>query len=234
MLELRNLEAGYGSIQVLRRLNLSAQTGRITALLGGNGAGKTTTMHCIAGILKPSAGEVTYKGKPLASLPAHRIFAEGIALVAQGRQLFPEMTVTENLEMGALAAPTRHQVAEMTEEIFGRFPRLRERAHQRAASLSGGEQQMLATGRALMSRPSVLLLDEPTTGLAPIIVSELSRIIRELNRGGLTILIVEQNVRMALKLADDVYVMRNGEIVLHEPASALRDGAQVFQSFLEF
>lgn len=232
MLELRNLEAGYGPIQVLRALNLTAPEGKVTALLGGNGAGKTTTMHAIAGILRPNGGEIRFRDRRISGLPAHRVFGEGIALVAQGRRLFPEMTVAENLEMGALAAPTRSRVRELMDENFERFPRLKERAKQRAASLSGGEQQMLATGRALMSRPSMLLLDEPSTGLAPIIVAELVRLIRGLNEAGLTILIVEQNVRMALKVADDVYVIRSGEVVLNKPASELQDDSALFDSYL--
>jgi len=232
MLSVRDLEAGYGSLKVLRRITLAVPEGKVVALLGGNGAGKTTAMHAIAGILRPMAGEILFAGQALQGLAPHRIFRHGISLVAQGRQLFPEMSVRENLELGALAAQTRKEIAPLTEEIFRRFPRLAQRAEQRAASLSGGEQQMLATGRALMSRPALLLLDEPTTGLAPIIVTELVRIIHELRDAGLTILLVEQNVRMALKVAEDVYVMRNGRIVLHAPAADLHDSDEVFSSYL--
>jgi len=189
-------------------------------------------MHALAGIIPVSGGQVLFEDERLDGLSSHRIFARGIALVAQGRQLFPEMTVRENLEMGALAAPTRRQSSVLIAETFDRFPRLAQRAGQRAASLSGGEQQMLATGRALMSRPSLLLLDEPTTGLAPIIVAELGRILRDLNAGGLTILVVEQNVRMALRISDEVYVMRGGEIVLHAPTAELRDKDEVFNSYI--
>jgi branched-chain amino acid transport system ATP-binding protein len=216
----------------LHGLDLTVPTGKVVALLGGNGAGKTTTMHAIAGLLPASGGTVRFEGQPLNGLPAHRIFARGVALVAQGRRLFPEMTVRENLEMGALAAATRHQVGAMTAEMFGYFPRLAERAEQRAASLSGGEQQMLATGRALMSRPRLLLLDEPTTGLAPIIVAEMVKLIRTLNGKGLTILLVEQNVHMALQVAEDVYVLRNGAIVMQSTAAALRDDTVLFDSYL--
>lgn len=232
MLEIKGLHAGYGPVQVLRGLDLVAQEGRITALLGANGAGKTTTMHAVTGVLKPSGGEILYRKSRLDSLPAHSIFGHGVALVAQGRRLFPEMTVTENLEMGALAAPTKHHVRELIDENFERFPRLKDRAKQRAASLSGGEQQMLATGRALMSRPSLLLLDEPSTGLAPVIVAELVRIILELNKAGLTILLVEQNMRMALKVAHEVHVMRGGSVVLSKPADEIRDANIVFDSYL--
>jgi branched-chain amino acid transport system ATP-binding protein len=232
MLEVRNLTAGYGHLKVLRGLTLDVPEGRVVALLGGNGAGKTTTMHALTGIIPSTGGEILFKGDRIRGLASNRIFSRGMALVAQGRQLFPEMTVRENLEMGALSAVTRPETAKLIAEIFGLFPRLAERAENRAASLSGGEQQMLATGRALMSRPSLLLLDEPTTGLAPIIVHELGRILRTLNEAGLTILVVEQNVKMALKLADDVYIMRGGEIILHAPASELQDSDDMFRSYL--
>ena len=232
MLEVRDLTAGYGHLRVLRGLSLDVAEGGVVALLGGNGAGKTTTMHVLAGLLAASSGHIRFKGESIRGLPSNRIFARGMTLVAQGRQLFPEMTVRENLEMGALVARTRRETAKLTDEVFDLFPRLLERVDNRAASLSGGEQQMLATGRALMSRPSLLLLDEPTTGLAPIIVHELGRILRRLNEGGLTILVVEQNVQMALKLADTVYVMRNGAVVLHAPASKLQDSAEMFRSYL--
>jgi branched-chain amino acid transport system ATP-binding protein len=186
----------------------------------------------LTGIIPSTGGEILFKGDRIRGLASNHIFSRGMALVAQGRQLFPEMTVRENLEMGALSAVTRPETGKLIAEIFGLFPRLAERAENRAASLSGGEQQMLATGRALMSRPSLLLLDEPTTGLAPIIVHELGRILRTLNKAGLTILVVEQNVKMALKLADDVYIMRGGEIVLHAAASELQDSDDMFRSYL--
>jgi branched-chain amino acid transport system ATP-binding protein len=232
MLSVRALEAGYGSIEVLRKLSLEVPTGKIVALLGGNGAGKTTTMRAIAGLLPARGGEILLDGAPVHRLPAHKVFQRGIALVAQGRELFPEMTVRENLELGALAAPTRRDSGRLIDEIFARFPRLGERADQRAASLSGGEQQMLATGRALMSKPTVLLLDEPTTGLAPIIVNELQRIILELNRAGQTILVVEQNVRLALAVAHHVYVMRQGAIVMDRPAGELAGSDEMFRAYL--
>ncbi len=232
MLEVRDLTAGYGHLRVLRGLSLDVPEGGVVALLGGNGAGKTTTMHVLAGLLAASGGHIRFRGESIRGLTSNRIFARGMTLVAQSRQLFPEMTVRENLEMGALVARTRREIAKLTDEVFDLFPRLLERVDNRAASLSGGEQQMLATGRALMSRPSLLLLDEPTTGLAPIIVHELGRILRRLNEGGLTILVVEQNVQMALKLADTVYVMRNGAVVMHAPASEVQDSAEMFRSYL--
>ena len=232
MLSVRGLHAGYGSLKVLHDVTLNVPAGRIVALLGGNGAGKTTAMHAITRIIPVTSGEVQFEGKRIDRMSSDQIFRQGIALVAQGRQLFPEMTVRENLEMGAISTRSHAETTAAMAEMFALFPRLRERADQRGASLSGGEQQMLATGRALMSRPRLLLLDEPTTGLAPIIVKELSRVLRELNAAGLTILIVEQNVRMALKLADDVYILRGGEIVMQAPASELQDSDEMFKSYL--
>ena len=232
MLELREVEAGYGSLRVLHKVSLTVPRGKVVALLGGNGAGKTTTMRAIAGLNPALSGEILLDGLPVQRLPSHKIFARGIALVPQGRELFPEMTVRENLELGALAARTRLEAESLLKIIFERFPRLGERASQRAASLSGGEQQMLATGRALMSKPDVLLLDEPTTGLAPIIVRELEHIIRDLNRAGQTILIVEQNVRMALKVAEHVYVLRNGRIVMEAPSAEIGSSDEMFRTYL--
>jgi len=233
MLEVRNLEAGYGSLKVLRGVGLSVPRGKVIALLGGNGAGKTSTINAISGVLPPTAGTITLDGVELQRLPSHRILQHGIAVVPQGRQLFPEMTVYENLEIGAFVRrATRPEIEQDLVGIFNRFPRLRERAGQRAGSLSGGEQQMLATGRALMARPNVLLLDEPTTGLAPIIVQELVRIISELNASGQTIVLVEQHVRMALQVAHYVYIIRSGVIVQQSEATALSDDDEMFRAYL--
>ncbi|MBM3560698.1 MAG: ABC transporter ATP-binding protein [Alphaproteobacteria bacterium] len=232
MLTVTDLEAGYGSIRVLRGVGFNVPVGKVVALLGGNGAGKTTTMKTIAGIVGASGGRIEFGGDRIEREPSHRIFARGLALVPQGRELFPEMTVTENLELGGLARLNAGEITRGVEEVFTRFPRLKERAQQRAATLSGGEQQMLATGRALMSRPKLLLMDEPTTGLAPLIVAELIRIVRELNRGGQTILLVEQNVRMALAVADYVYIIRTGQIVAQSEAAKLSDRDEMFKSYL--
>ncbi|MSP66570.1 MAG: ABC transporter ATP-binding protein [Alphaproteobacteria bacterium] len=232
VLTVTDLEAGYGSIKVLRGIGFTVPAGKVVALLGGNGAGKTTTMKTIAGIVAATAGQVEFDGRRIEREPSHRIFARGLALVPQGRELFPEMTVIENLELGGLARRSTTEIAAGIAGVFAQFPRLAERAHQRAATLSGGEQQMLATGRALMSRPKLLLLDEPTTGLGPLIVAELIRIVRELNRGGQTILLVEQNVRMALAVADYVYIIRTGEIVAESEAAKLSDRDEMFRSYL--
>jgi len=233
MLEIRRLQSGYSSLTVLRGISLSVKPGSAVALLGGNGAGKSTTMKTIVGVVRATAGEIELAGERIERLPSHAIFARGLALVPQGRELFPEMTVAENLELGALAAHiTGPALAAAMSEAFTRFPRLNERADQRAGSLSGGEQQMLATGRALMSRPRVLLLDEPTNGLAPIIVQELVRTLCALKAGGQTILLVEQNVRVALAIADYVYVIRTGEIVMEAPAAKLSSSDEMFQAYL--
>ena len=233
MLELRGLESGYGALRVLRGINLSVPKGKVVALLGGNGAGKTTTMKTIVGVLRATAGEVTLDGERIERLASHAIFARGIALVPQGRELFPEMSVAENLELGALSRGTRGtSLATLLDEVYQLFPRLSERAAQRAGSLSGGEQQMLATGRALMSRPSVLLLDEPTNGLAPIIVQELVKALRDLHAKGQTLFLVEQNVRVALSMADYVYVIRMGEIVLESEARKIDNADEMFRAYL--
>ena len=233
MLEIRKLEAGYGALRVLRGVSLAVPQGKVVALLGGNGAGKTTTMKTVVGVVRATGGEIELDGERIDRLPSHAIFARGIALVPQGRELFPDMTVAENLELGALArGSTGGKLADLLEDVFDKFPRLRERTAQRAGSLSGGEQQMLATGRALMSRPTVLLLDEPTNGLAPLIVQELARTLKRLNEAGQTILLVEQNVRVALSIADYVYVIRTGETVLESDARKIDDADEMFSAYL--
>jgi branched-chain amino acid transport system ATP-binding protein len=233
MLEIRKLEAGYGALRVLRGVSLAVPQGKVVALLGGNGAGKTTTMKTVVGVVRATGGEIELDGERIDRLPSHAVFARGIALVPQGRELFPDMTVAENLELGALARGSAGgKLADLLEDVFDKFPRLRERTAQRAGSLSGGEQQMLATGRALMSRPTVLLLDEPTNGLAPLIVQELARTLKRLNEAGQTILLVEQNVRVALSIADYVYVIRTGEIVLESDARKIDDADEMFSAYL--
>ena len=231
MLDVTDLVAGYGSIRALDGVTIHVPRGKIVALFGSNGAGKTTLMHTIAGLMHPMRGTIAFDGTRIGNEPAHRIFERGVVLVPQGRQLFPEMSVRENLELGGLSALAPGEIASRIDDILGVFPRLRERIDQRAAGLSGGEQQMLATGRALMSSPRLLLLDEPTTGLAPLVVAEITRILKTLKDAGQTILIVEQNVRMALELADQVYVMRVGKIVHEAPASAVRERQDMFSSY---
>ncbi len=232
MLSVQGISAGYGAIEVLRDLSFEVPKGKVVALLGGNGAGKTTTMNAIAGLIPLRGGEIVMNGERITRKPSHKVFAAGISLVAQSRELFPEMTVRQNLELGVLAQRGAIDVQARVEEIFSMFPRLRERATNRAASLSGGEQQMLATGRALMAKPKLLLLDEPTTGLAPIIVGELQRIIGTVNERGYTVMLVEQNTRMALDVAHHVYVLRRGQIGLSKPRSEISDTQEIFDAYL--
>jgi branched-chain amino acid transport system ATP-binding protein len=231
MLSLTAVEAGYNRLQILRGLTLEVPSGSVIGILGGNGVGKSTTMRAIAGLIPVWRGQIMLDGEPLHRLRSDQIFAHGIALVAQGRELFPDMTVFENLELGAISASTRSRVAEIMGEVFEIFPCLRERTGQRAGSLSGGEQQMLATGRALMSKPKVLLLDEPTTGLAPLVVEELQRTIGQLNRAGQTIVLVEQNTRMALQVVHHVFVLNGGRVVLSRPASELVNDEELVKSY---
>lgn len=233
MLEVNGAYAGYGAIEVLRKLTFHVPAGQIVALLGGNGAGKTTTMNMISGLLPLRSGTILFQGKSIGKMPSHRIFDAGVALVAQSRELFSEMTVRQNLELGVLARRGHIDVDARIENIFSMFPRLKEREKNRAASLSGGEQQMLATGRAIMARPKLLLLDEPTTGLAPIIVQELQRIILQLKVDGYTILLVEQNTKMALEVADHVYVLQRGQIVLSKARSEITDTQEIFDAYLQ-
>lgn len=232
MLEVNGANAGYGSIEVLRDLTFKVSEGQVVALLGGNGAGKTTTMNMISGLLPLRSGEVLFESQLISRLPSHRIFDAGIALVAQSRELFSEMTVRQNLELGVLSCHGKIDMVTRINGIFQMFPRLKERETNRAASLSGGEQQMLATGRAIMARPKLLLLDEPTTGLAPIIVQELQRIILRLKAEGYTILLVEQNTKMALEVADHVHVLQRGQIVLSKARRDITDTKEIFDAYL--
>ena len=214
MLEIRNLESGYGALRVLRGVSLKVPKGKVVTLLGGNGAGKTTTMKTVVGVIRATGGEIELEGEPIARLSSHAIFSRGIALVPQGRELFPDMTVGENLELGALARGTAGtSLSDLLDGVFDTFPRLRERVDQRAGSLSGGEQQMLAISRALMGNPRVLLMDEPSEGLAPLIVAEVGRTIARLKSAGQSIVLVEQNVKLALELADDVVILNTGRVV---------------------
>ena len=232
MLRVNRLEAGYGRQQVLHGISLQVPEGKVVALLGGNGSGKTTTLKTIAGLLPVWRGTVELQGKPIQGQPAHHTVRRGLVLVPQGRELFSEMTVQENLELGGVPLADRHAVRQNMQEIMAHFPRLSERTKQRAGSLSGGEQQMLAIGRALMSRPACLMMDEPSAGLAPLLVVEISRIIRSLSRAGRTILLVEQNVGMAMRLADFVYIIRNGQIVFEGDAADLDDSDKIFGAYI--
>lgn len=232
MLTVRDLDAGYGSLQALWGVSLDVKAGEIVAVIGANGAGKTTLLRSITGLLPPLRGEVSFEDEVISRLPPNRIVGRGIALVPEGRKIFPYMTVQENLEMGAYVPQARANLADRMVEVTGLFPRLLERANQPAGTLSGGEQQMLAIGRALMSRPRVLLLDEPSLGLAPLLVKEIFRIVQAINRQGTTILLVEQNVRQALEVAERAYVLETGRIRLSGAGRELLGSPHVRKAYL--
>ncbi|WP_239312526.1 MULTISPECIES: ABC transporter ATP-binding protein [unclassified Frankia] len=229
-LELTGVEVRYGSVTALRGVSLRVETGEVVALLGANGAGKTTTLRTVSGLLRPASGEVSLDGERLSGLPAHEIVARGVSHVPEGRGVFPVMSVQENLLMGAYR--DRRWVRGDIDRVFTMFPRLAERRGQAAGSLSGGEQQMLAIGRALMARPRVLLLDEPSMGLAPLVVATIFAVISEINSTGVSMLLVEQNVHQALTVADRGYVLETGRMVLDGPAGLLRADDRVRRAYL--
>jgi branched-chain amino acid transport system ATP-binding protein len=232
MLELADVHAYYGNIRALRGLSLGVERGEIVTLIGANGAGKTTTLRTILGLVRPRRGHVTFNGQRLDGLATDRIVRLGIAQSPEGRHIFPRMSVLENLELGAFVRPDRDGIAPDLERVFALFPRLRERIEQKGGTLSGGEQQMLAISRALMARPGLLLLDEPSMGLSPILVETIFRIIEDINRQGTTILLVEQNARMALRVAHRGYVIQTGRVVLHDTAAALMRSDLVRKTYL--
>ncbi len=232
MLELADVHTYYGNIRALRGVSLSVASGEIVTLIGANGAGKTTTLRTILGTVRPRRGTVSFDGTRLDALATDRIVRLGIAQSPEGRRIFPRMTALENLELGAFTRADRDAIAPDLERVFTLFPRLRERAAQHGGTLSGGEQQMLAIGRALMARPRLLLLDEPSMGLSPILVDAIFRIIQDINRQGTTILLVEQNARMALRVAHRGYVIQTGRIVLHAAAAELLRSDLVRKTYL--
>jgi branched-chain amino acid transport system ATP-binding protein len=232
LLAIRDLAAGYGAVSVLRGVSLEVHTGSITALLGSNGAGKTTLMRCIAGLVAPRGGALAYAGEEIAAWPSHRRVQAGITLVPEGRLVFPDLTVEENLRLGGITLAGRGAAAAELRACLDLFPRLAERRRQAAGSLSGGEQQMLALARGLMARPRLLLLDEPTLGLAPQMVAAIFRIVADLRQRGLTILLAEQNVMSTLELADSAYVLENGRTVLAGPAAAVLANPRVREAYL--
>ena len=232
MLELKDVHTYYGNIHALKGISLTVDKGEIVTLIGSNGAGKTTTLRTIQGLLRPRVGSIKLEGEELTKVPAHLITARGVSQSPEGRLIFPRMTVMENLEMGAFSRKDKDGIQKDLERVFTSFPRLKERVKQKGGTLSGGEQQMLAIGRALMANPRVLLLDEPSMGLAPILVEQIFLIIGELNRQGTTILLVEQNARMALSIAHRGYVLQTGEIRLQGDAAKLRDDEEVRKTYL--
>ncbi|MEM3629599.1 MAG: ABC transporter ATP-binding protein [Candidatus Bathyarchaeia archaeon] len=232
MLNLDNVNASYGGAQVLYNVSLRVNEGELIALVGSNGAGKTTTLKTIAGLLRPSSGDIYFLNERISNLPPNVISEKGISLVPEGRRLFPFLTVLENLEIGAYKRDARRKVKDSLEWVFQLFPVLKERRNQLAYTLSGGEQQMLAIGRALMSRPKLLLLDEPSLGLGPIVYNKIFNVLKEINSQGTTILLVEQNVQISLKLANRAYVMENGRIVLEGEGEKLLMNENLKRSYL--
>ena len=232
LLELKNVEAAYGNIKALKGINLSVPEGKIVTLIGANGAGKSTTMKTIMGIMKPVAGDILFKGESIVGLKPHNIVRKGVVLVPEGRQILQNMSVRENLEMGAYQRKDQEGIKEDLAKVFERFPRLFERQSQFGGTLSGGEQQMLAIGRAVMAKPEVMLLDEPSMGLAPLVVQQIFDVIRDINKMGTTVLLVEQNARKALQIADYAYVMETGKIVMEGPAQEVASNPDVMAAYL--
>lgn len=232
LLEIENLEVNYGMIKALKGVSFEVNKGEIIALIGANGAGKTTTLHAISGILPSKSGKIIYNGQNITKTPAHKIVKLGISQVPEGRRVFSQLSVFENLLMGAYTRRDKSEINEDLEKIYERFPRLEERKNQIAGTLSGGEQQMLAMGRALMSKPEIILLDEPSMGLSPIFVSEIFDIIKALNEGGTTVLLVEQNAKKALSIADRAYVLETGNVVLSGKAENIMNDDTVKKAYL--
>ena len=231
MLKVEDLHVYYGSIHAIKGVSFEVNEGEIVTLIGANGAGKSTTLNTVAGLMKPRHGRITFEGKDITITPASKIVPVGMALCPEGRRVFQQMTVRENLEMGGYTRPSS-EIAASLDDVFNRFPRLKERHRQVAGTLSGGEQQMLAMGRALMSKPKLLMLDEPSMGLAPILVEQIFDIICELNRAGTTILLVEQNAQMALSIANRAYVLETGNIVKDGDAHLLMNDDDVRKAYL--
>ncbi|WP_413907690.1 ABC transporter ATP-binding protein [Desulfobacula sp.] len=232
MLELKNVHAHYGKIHALKNVSIKVNKGEIVTLIGGNGAGKSTTLKTISGTLKPSSGQVFLNGEDLAKYPAHEIVKKGIVQVPEGRRIFGQLTVMENLDLGAFTSKDKKKDAQTIEKIFELFPRLAERCRQVAGTLSGGEQQMLAMGRALMTNPKILLLDEPSMGLAPVLVDNVFKTIKILHAEGTTILLVEQNARMALKTASRGYVIQTGKVIFEDDAKKLLENEMVKKAYM--
>ncbi len=232
LLDIRNINVYYNNIRALRDVSFSVERGEIVSLIGANGAGKSTILKAVSGILTPRSGRILLEGKELVGASPHRIARMGVSLVPEGRGIFANMTVRDNLEMGAFTRQSRIGIEAGIQEVFSLFPQLRERASQSAGTLSGGEQQMLAIGRAMVARPAVLLLDEPSMGLSPLLVRDIFFLLREINRSGTTILLVEQNAFMALSVAHRAYVLETGAIVLSGNASELREDAKVRAAYL--
>ena len=232
MLEVKDLEVYYGVIQAIKGVSFHVEKGEVIALIGANGAGKTTILHTVTGLISPKKGSVIFEGKDITKVPAHKIVSMGMAHVPEGRRVFAELSVYENLKMGAYTRTDKAEIEESLKNVYKRFPRLEERKNQMAGTLSGGEQQMLAMGRALMSKPGIILMDEPSMGLSPILVNEIFDIIRSVSESGTTVLLVEQNAKKALSIADRAYVLETGNITLEGNAKALLEDDSIKKAYL--
>ncbi len=232
MLEIKDIEVYYGMIQAIKGISFEVNKGEVIALIGANGAGKTTILHTITGLLSPKCGSVLFEGKDITKVPAHKIVSLGMAHVPEGRRVFAELTVYENLKMGAYTRKDKDEIEQTLQMVYQRFPRLEERKNQLAGTLSGGEQQMLAMGRALMSHPKIIVMDEPSMGLSPILVNQIFDIIEEVSKSGTTVLLVEQNAKKALSIADRAYVLETGKIVLEGNAKELMNDDSIKKAYL--
>lgn len=232
MLEVKDLEVYYGMIQAIKGVSFEVNQGEVIALIGANGAGKKTILHTVTGLLAPKKGSVLFEGKDITKIPAHKIVSLGMAHVPEGRRVFADLSVYENLKMGAYTRKDKEEIEKSLDRVYERFPRLKERKNQLAGTLSGGEQQMLAMGRALMSQPKIILMDEPSMGLSPILVNEIFDIIQEVSKSGTTVLLVEQNAKKALSIADRAYVLETGKIVLDGKAEALLNDDSIKKAYL--
>lgn len=232
MLEIKDLQVYYGMIQAIKGVSFEVNQGEVIALIGANGAGKTTILHTITGLLSPKSGSVYFEGKDITKIPAHKIVSMGMAHVPEGRRVFAELTVLQNLKMGAYTRKDKEEIEQTLRTVYDRFPRLEERKNQMAGTLSGGEQQMLAMGRALMSHPKIILMDEPSMGLSPIFVKEIFDIIEQVSKSGTTVLLVEQNAKKALSIADRAYVLETGNIVLEGNANDLLNDDSIKKAYL--
>lgn len=232
MLKITDLEVYYGMIQAIKKLSFEVNQGEVVALIGANGAGKTTILHTVTGLVAAKSGTIEFEGNDITKVPGHKIVALGMAHVPEGRRVFSELSVLENLKMGAYTRKDKKEIEDTLQMVYDKFPRLRERKNQEAGTLSGGEQQMLAMGRALMSHPKIILMDEPSMGLSPIFVEEIFKIIREISAGGTTVLLVEQNAKKALSIANRAYVLETGKIVLSGDAKKLMNDESVKKAYL--
>ena len=232
MLEVKDLQVYYGMIQAIKGISFEVNQGEVIALIGANGAGKTTILHTVTGLIAPKAGSIVFEGQDISKIPAHKIVSMGMAHVPEGRRVFAQLSVYDNLKMGAYTRKDKNEIEESLEMVYKRFPRLEERKNQMAGTLSGGEQQMLAMGRALMSKPKIILMDEPSMGLSPIFVNEIFDIIQEVSASGTTVLLVEQNAKKALSIADRAYVLETGNIALEGDAKVLMNDDSIKKAYL--